>query len=206
MLKRELTQRQKEVLECIRKLQEQLQYTPSIQEICEQLQIRSTNGVARHIHALIRKGYLERSSKARSLKFTPLAQKLFHPNHNNMIPLLGRISAGSPIYAEENIEQMIPFYLRERTDGIFALRVQGESMIEAGIFDGDIILVDSKKKAKTGDIVVALVNDEVTVKHFFPKDKYIELKPANQKMKPIRVPANQVTIQGVVIALQRSYE
>ncbi len=123
-----------------------------------------------------------------------------------MVPLLGRISAGSPFYVEENVEQMIPFSPNRKTEGVFALRVQGESMIEAGIFDGDIIFIDSKKQAHSGDIVVALVNDEVTVKQFYPKEKYIELRPANHKMKPIRVPANQVLIQGVVIGLQRNYE
>lgn len=206
MPEQELTQRQKEVLECIHEFQEQLQYAPSILEICERLHIRSTNGVAGHIRALIRKGYLDRSSKARSLKLTQKAHRIFQSFNNRMVPLLGRISAGSPLYVEENVEQMILFSPDRKTDGVFALRVQGESMIEAGIFDGDIIFVDSKKQAHSGDIVVALVNDEVTVKKFYPKEKYVELRPANRKMKPFRVPANQVLIQGIVIGLQRSYE
>lgn len=201
-----LTQRQKAVLECIREFQEKLHYSPSILEICEHLRIRSTNGVVGHIRALIRKGYLERSSKARSLRLTPQAQWLFQSSNNHMVPLLGNISAGSPFNAEENIEQMIPFFPNRKTDGVFALKVQGESMIEAGIFDGDIIFVDSHKRAYSGDIVVALINDEVTVKHFYPREKIVELRPANRKMKPIRVPANQVIIQGVVIGLQRNYE
>ncbi|HOQ31379.1 MAG TPA: transcriptional repressor LexA [Candidatus Hydrogenedens sp.] len=206
MSEKELTHRQKEVLKCIRDFQEQLHYSPSILEICERLRIRSTNGVAGHIRALIRKGYVERSSKARSLKLTTRAQWLFQSLDNRMVPLLGRISAGSPFYVEENVEQMIPFNPNRKTDGVFALKVTGESMIEAGIFDGDIIFVDSKKIAHSGDIVVALINDEVTVKKFYPREKFIELKPANRKMKPIRVPANQVIIQGVVIGLQRNYE
>lgn len=206
MSEKELTHRQREVLECIRDFQEQLHYSPSILEICERLGIRSTNGVAGHIRALIRKGYVERSSKARSLKLTTRAQWLFQTLDNRMVPLLGSISAGSPFYVEENIQQMMPFNMNRKTDGVFALKVTGESMIEAGIFDGDIIFVDSKKSAHPGDIVVALINDEVTVKRFYPKEKFIELRPANRKMKVIRVPANQVIIQGVVIGLQRNYE
>ncbi len=206
MSDKELTLRQKEVLECIYHFQEQNQYAPSIIEICEQLGINSTNGVVGHIRALIRKGYIERTSKARSLRLTSQAQRLFRSLDNRMVPLLGRISAGSPLYVEENIEQMIPFNLNRKTEGVFALKVQGESMIEAGIFDGDIIFVDSRKRPYSGNIVVALVNDEVTVKRFYPKEKFVELHPANRKMKPIRVPAHQVTVQGVVIALHRSYE
>ncbi len=205
MSNEKLTQRQKEVLECIQKFQEQMNYPPSILEICEQLGIRSTNGVVGHIRSLIRKGYLERSSKARSIKLTPRAQRLCQPQTNPLIPLLGRIPAGSPVSVEENIEKLIVPNLDNKTDGIFALKVTGESMIEDGILEGDIILVDSQKQAHTGDIVVALVNDEVTVKRFYPQGKITELRPANRNMKPIHVPANQITIQGVVIGLQRNY-
>jgi len=205
MSNEKLTQRQKEVLECIQKFQEQMNYPPSILEICEQLGIRSTNGVVGHIRSLIRKGYLERSSKARSIKLTPRAQRLCQPQTNPLIPLLGRIPAGSPVSVEENIEKLIAPNLDNKTDGIFALKVTGESMIEDGILEGDIILVDSQKQAHTGDIVVALVNDEVTVKRFYPQGKITELRPANRNMKPIHVPANQITIQGVVIGLQRNY-
>jgi len=205
MSNEKLTQRQKEVLECIQKFQEQMNYPPSILEICERLGIRSTNGVVGHIRSLIRKGYLERSSKARSIKLTPRAQRLCQPQTNPLIPLLGRIPAGSPVSVEENIEKLIAPNLDNKTDGIFALKVTGESMIEDGILEGDIILVDSQKQAHTGDIVVALVNDEVTVKRFYPQGKITELRPANRNMKPIHVPANQITIQGVVIGLQRNY-
>ncbi|HOK09108.1 MAG TPA: transcriptional repressor LexA [Candidatus Hydrogenedens sp.] len=206
MSERELTQRQKEVLDCIHDFQERMNYSPSILEICERLKIRSTNGVAGHIRALIRKGYLERSSKARTLKLTPKAQWFLEPSKTRMVPLLGRIPAGFPVSVEANIEKLIPLGFERKTDGVYALRVTGESMIEDGIFEGDIIFVDSKKQPCKGDIVVALVDGEVTVKRFFPEGKYVELRPANRKMKPIRVPSHRFLLQGVVIGLQRNYD
>ncbi|HOV32582.1 MAG TPA: transcriptional repressor LexA [Candidatus Hydrogenedens sp.] len=206
MSNEKLTQRQKEVLECIQKFQEQMNYPPSILEICEQLGIRSTNGVVGHIRSLIRKGYLERSSKARSIKLTSRAQLLCQSKTAQLIPLLGQIPAGSPVSVEENAEKLIAHNLDKKIEGVFALKVTGESMIEDGILEGDIILVDSRKQAHKGDIVVALVNGEVTVKRFYPQGKITELRPANRTMKPICVSTNQITIQGVVIGLQRNYK
>lgn len=204
-----LTKRQEEVLRCIVEFQSECDYAPSIMDICERMGIRSTNGVVGHIRALMRKGFLERSSKARSLRLTDLAKRLYVKEKEKpptMIPLVGRISAGLPITAEENIERWITFEGLSTKSGLFALRVVGDSMIEAGIFDGDIIIVDPKKVPKAGDIVVALVGGEVTVKRFYIHDNKIELRPANRMMKSIFVPAKQVSIQGVVVGLQRLYE
>ncbi|MCX8064518.1 MAG: transcriptional repressor LexA [Candidatus Hydrogenedentes bacterium] len=205
----DLTERQKRVLECIIKFIREQNYTPSIIEICQSLGIRSTNGVAGHIKALVKKGYIEKTSKARSIRLTEKVRDLVSPNNiklNKLVPLLGLIPAGTPVFSEANIEKMIPLPLETETEGVYALRVVGDSMIEDGIFEGDIIFVDSKTSPQNGDIIVALVNDEVTVKRFYLHENIIELKPANQKMNSIFVLPECVKIQGVVIGLQRFYK
>jgi len=204
-----LTERQKKVLECIVKLQEEQNSSPSIIEICQRLGIRSTNGVAGHIKALIRKGYIEKTSKARSIKLTNKAREFFSlptSNQSNFVPLLGLIPAGPPVLSEAQIEKMIPIPPELNSEGVYALKVVGDSMIEDGIFDGDIIIVNTKIIPKPGDIIVALVNDEVTVKRYYPRNNTIELKPSNRKMSSIYVSPNSLKIQGVVIGLQRYYK
>ena len=121
-----------------------------------------------------------------------------------VLPLLGRVAAGQPILAEENIEEYIPVSSSLADRRAFCLRVQGDSMIEDGILDGDIIIVDQERRARTGDVVVALVEDEATVKHFHPRGNMVELRPANATMQPMTFPASSVSLQGVVVALQRS--
>lgn len=206
----ELTERQKRVLECIVELQMEQNYSPSIIEICQRLGIRSTNGVAGHIKALIRKGYIEKTSKARSIKLTSKAQSIVSlepkPLSDKYIPLVGLIPAGPPILSEANIEKMLPFPMDTDPEGVYALRVVGESMIEDGILEGDIVFVDTKILPKPGDIIVALVNDEVTVKRFYPHDDVIELRPSNRNMSPLFVHPDAIKIQGVVIGLQRFYK
>ncbi len=208
-----LTERQKRVLECIVKFQEEHNYPPSIIEICQRLGIRSTNGVAGHIRALIKKGYIEKTSKARTIKITRKAREIFLSKESgefnqkaNLVPLLGLIPAGIPVLSEANIEKMLPIPSEIRSEGVYALKVIGDSMIEDGILDGDIIIVDTKLNPQYGDIVVALVNDEVTVKRYYPQKGIIELKPANKKMASIYIPSSSLIIQGVVIGLQRYYQ
>jgi repressor LexA len=120
------------------------------------------------------------------------------------MPILGRIAAGTPIFAAENHQGTLHVDARRyRGEALFALRVQGESMIGAGILDGDLVIVRAQATADPGDIVVALIGDDATVKRFRPKKDHVSLEPENPKMKPIRVPADELLIQGKVIGVQR---
>lgn len=201
---RELTSRQRAILQFIIESIRDRGCPPTIAEIGEEFGIASTNGVNDHLLALERKGYIARSSKARSIRVTEKAAAGLYRHIVGSLPLVGRIAAGQPILAEENIEDHIALSpALAKLDG-YCLRVQGDSMIEDGILDGDIIIVDQTRPAAPGDIVVALVGDEATVKRYYPRGKKVELRPANKTMKPMVLPGYTVKLQGVVIALQRN--
>lgn len=200
---RPLTKRQAAILQFIAQTIQDQGYPPTLAEIGAHFGIRSTNGVTDHLVALERKGYLTRSSKARSLHVTEKGVTDLYEAEPNTLPLVGRVAAGQPLFAEENIEGRVtvdPAHVRE---GAFCLRVNGESMVEAGILDGDLIVVDPSRRPRKGDVVVAMVDDEATVKRFHPEGATIRLEPANSAMQPIVAPADTVSIQGVVTALQR---
>ena len=200
---RPLTKRQAAILQFIAQTIQDQGYPPTLAEIGAHFGIRSTNGVTDHLLALERKGYLTRSSKARSLHVTEKGVADLYEAESNTLPLVGRVAAGQPLFAEENIEGRVtvdPAHVRE---GAFCLRVNGESMVEAGILDGDLIVVDPSRRPRKGDVVVAMVDDEATVKRFHPEGATIRLEPANSAMQPIVAPADTVSIQGVVTALQR---
>jgi repressor LexA len=201
---RGMTQRQREILDYIIGCIRDRGLPPTIAEIGDHFGITSTNGVNDHLLALEKKGYIERSSKARGIRVLEKATVSLYRSDVGVLPLLGRVAAGSPILAEENIEEYVPVSASLAERKAFCLRVQGDSMIEDGIFDGDIIIVDQDKRPRTGDVVVALVEDEATVKHYHPKGSQIELRPANSTMQPMVYPAGSVTLQGVVVALQRN--
>lgn len=200
---RELTRRQGQILQFIIDSIRERGYPPTIAEIGEQFKIASTNGVNDHLLALQRKGYITRSSKARGIHVTEKAAAGLYHSEVGLLPLVGQVAAGMPVLAEENVEEYVPVPARVGKKGGFCLRVYGDSMIEDGILDGDTIVVDQSRKPVKGDVVVALVGDEVTVKHFHPHGAEIELRPANSAMASIIVPARDVQIQGVVVALQR---
>lgn len=199
-----LTKRQASILRFIIESIRDYGYPPTIAEIGEQFGISSTNGVNDHLVALEKKGYIERSSKARGIHVTPKAAAGLYQNEAAMVPLVGSVAAGQPILAEENIEDHIAVSGALAQAGSYCLRVRGDSMIEDGILDGDVVVVDQSREAKPGDVVVALIDDEATIKHYHPKGAQVELRPANSSMEPIRVPAESVLIQGVVVALQRA--
>jgi repressor LexA len=199
-----LTSRQREILDFIIESIREHGFPPTIAEMGETFNITSTNGVNDHLLALERKGYIERTSKARGIHVTDKATIGLYRSDVGVLPLLGRVAAGQPILAEENIEEYIPVSSSLADRRAFCLRVQGDSMIEDGILDGDIIIVDQERRARTGDVVVALVEDEATVKHFHPRGNMVELRPANATMQPMTFPASSVSLQGVVVALQRS--
>lgn len=200
---RELTPRQAAILEYIVESIRDNGCPPTIAEIGEAFDIASTNGVNDHLNALEKKGYIIRSPKARGIRVTEKAAAGLYHASGGSLPLVGSIAAGCPILAEENIERQIVVSPQLARMQGFCLRVRGDSMVEDGILDGDIIIVDQQRKPKAGDTVVALMGDDATVKRYHPRGSKVELRPANSTMKPIVVPASSVVIQGVVVALQR---
>jgi repressor LexA len=201
---KELTRRQATILQYIIDRIREDGLPPTIAEIGDHFKIASTNGVNDHLLALEKKGYIERSSKARSIRVTERAGQGLYQSEAATLPLLGRVAAGYPMFAEENIEGQVAVSTTLARPGSYCLRVQGDSMIEDGILDGDTIIVDQTVRPAPGDIVVALVEDSATVKHYFPRGQTVELRPANVNMRPIVVPIASLQLQGVVVALQRS--
>jgi repressor LexA len=200
-----LTDRQQAILDYIVECIRENGYPPTIAEIGLRFSIASTNGVNDHLQSLERKGYITRAPKARGIHVNRIAAQGLYQSDVGVAPLVGRVAAGYPILAEENIEAEIPVAGHLSRGKVFCLRVSGDSMIEDGILDGDIIVVDQDRKARTGDIVVALIEDEATVKHYHPRGGNIELRPANRTMQPMVYAAGQVSVQGVVVGLQRAY-
>jgi repressor LexA len=208
-----LTGRQEQTLDFIRKSIEERGYPPTLREIGEYMGIRSTNGVNDHLRALERKGYLRREDmKSRALKLvsSPESSTPVKVTDDDMVEVrvLGRVAAGLPLLAEENVidtvrvDRMLVRGGRE----VFGLRVTGDSMIEAGIMSGDYIFVKKQSTAERGDIVVALIGDEATVKHFYPERDYVRFQPANSQMAPILVRASDfksTMLLGKVVGVYR---
>ena len=199
-----LTRRQQAILEFIVEYLRENRVPPSIIEIGTHFNLASTNGVKEHLDALERKGYIERTSKARSIRLTRKSVVTLVPQNVVMLPLVGRIAAGQPLLAEENIEGQLPVSRTVAGSGSYCLRVHGDSMIEASILDRDMIIVNPELRATPGDIVVALIEDEATVKYFYPNGDTVELRPANRMMQSLLVPAATLQLQGVVVGLYRT--
>jgi len=207
-----LTQRQKEILEFIISHIEQYGYPPSIPEIQKNFSFKSPNAVSDHLEALERKGYIaRRPHKSRGIEvlIQSKPEKGGNLNDENVaeVPIVGRISAGTPILAEENLEGtlFVDKTIVRNPKGVFALRVQGESMVNAGILDGDFVLVKQQPVAEQGEIVVALIEDEATVKRFYKHRDKIKLKPENDMMRPIVIDSqdSSVRIIGKVVGVVR---
>ena len=174
-------------------------YAPTVREICRDLQIRSTSTVHRYINLLVEAGKLEKmDNQNRAIRLCGRGSRT--------VPLVGTVTAGVPITAVENITAHLSYTPEHRYDGeLFALHVRGESMIDAGILDGDIVIVEQRETAENGEIVVALVNgEEATVKRFFKENGKFRLQPENKTMAPII--ARDVAVLGRVIALIRNYD
>jgi repressor LexA len=207
-----LTKRQEQTLDFIRKSIEERGYPPTLREIGEYMGIRSTNGVNDHLRALERKGYLRREDmKSRALKLVedapPTASRSSEEDLVE-IRVLGRVAAGLPLFAEENVIDTIHvdrMMVRGGRD-VFGLRVAGDSMIDAGILSGDYIFVKRQATAERGDIVVALIGDEATVKYYYPERDYVRFQPANAQMAPILVRATDfkpTMLLGKVVGVYR---
>lgn len=226
-----LTDRQHQVLDYIKSSIDDRGYPPTLREIGAHMGIRSTNGVNDHLRALERKGYLTREDmKSRALRprldllpktdfAGPLLEALGNQMPSNMpavdldlveIPVIGRIAAGLPILAEENITDTIRID-RSAVPAkgvVFGLRVQGESMIEAGILSGDLVFIRQQQTAHRGEVVAALIGEEATLKYFYPEKDYIRFQPANANMAPILVRATDfkpTMLLGTVVGLFRKF-
>ena len=192
---------QQKILEFIKSEVQTKGYPPSVREIGDAVGLKSTSTVHGHLTRLEKKGLLHRDSmKPRAMEV--LGDDLFPRVSAIPVPLVGRVTAGIPILAEENIEENIALPESMVGEGtFFVLLVKGESMITAGILDGDYVVVRQQPDARNGDIVVAMIDDEATVKRFFKENGIFRLQPENPTMQPILVP--EVTILGKVVSLFR---
>ena len=192
---RELTTKESAVFDLIRRSIEK-GVIPSVREIGAELGIKSTSSVHRYLTSLEEKGYIERGDGLnRSIRLP--GSQVSH------IPVLGVVTAGQTILAVESVEEYIPVQLRVNSKELFALRVRGESMIKAGILDGDLIIARRTPTAENGEIVVALIDDEATVKRFYKENGGFRLQPENDTMEPIYT--DHLMILGRVVGLQREY-
>ena len=199
-----LTARQRQVYDFITRIIRDKGYAPSIQEIAARFKIASKNGVFRHLEALQRKGYIRRLGRRAIEVLSPLGRPLLPAARE--IPILGRVPAGKPLLAEENIEEFLTVSSElVRGKETFALRVKGDSMIEEGILDEDYAIIKRQDTAENGDIVCALIGDEATLKMFYRKGDIVNLKPANKKYKPIVLNRGELRILGKLNGLIRKY-
>lgn len=203
----DLSARQNEILIFIKKYTAKNNYPPSIREIASEVNLRSPATVHVHLKNLIEKGYLKRNNGNHKLLELQVPNEFADTTGNVVqIPLLGKVTAGNPIEAIENPNEYfpIPVQLIPKHSEVFTLRVSGESMINAGIHDNDIVIIEKNNTAKNGDIVVAMTDEnEVTLKTFYKEDNYIRLQPENDFMTPIIL--NNVTILGKAIGLYRKF-
>jgi len=197
-----LTKRQREILTYVMDSLQERGYPPSVREIGSALGLTSSSTVHSHLAALEKKGFIHRDpSKPRAIEILKDGASQ-PPKRVVNVPVLGRIAAGQPILAEENIEDVFPLprdFVRE--DASFILRVRGDSMIEAGIYDGDYLVVRQQATANNGEIVAAMIGDEATVKRYYRERDHIRLQPENSSMSPIIV--RDVTVLGKAVALFR---
>lgn len=199
-----ITEKQKEILEYIKQQILKRGYPPAVREICEAVHLKSTSSVHSHLETLEKNGYIRRDpTKPRAIE---ILDDDFNLTRREMVqvPVIGQVAAGEPILAEQNIQDYfpIPAEYMPNTES-FMLKVKGESMINAGIMNGDTVLVQRQSDAKNGDMVVALVDDSATVKTFYKEDGYYRLQPENDTMEPILV--DHCEILGKVFGVFRFF-
>lgn len=203
----DLSTRQNEILTFIKKYTAKNNYPPSIREIANGVNLHSPATVHVHVKNLIEKGYLKRNKNNNKILELQVPNEFEQINGDTVqIPLLGKISAGNPIEAIENPDEYFPLPIQmiPQNSEVFTLRVSGESMINAGIYDNDIVIIERQNTAKNGDIVVAMTDEfEVTLKTFYKEENYFRLQPENDFMTPIIL--NNVTILGKAIGLYRKF-
>ena len=197
-----ITEKQSEILEYIKAQILERGFPPAVREICEAVHLKSTSSVHSHLETLEKNGYIRRDpTKPRAIEILDDAFNLTR-REMSQVPIVGRVAAGEPLLAEQNIEDYFPIPVeRLPNNQTFLLQVKGESMINAGILNGDYILVEQTPSASNGEVVVALVEDGATVKRFFKENGHYRLQPENDTMDPIIV--DEVTIVGKMIGLLR---
>ena len=205
MAQGKISKKQQEILEYIKNQILQRGFPPAVREICEAVNLKSTSSVHSHLETLEKNGYIRRDpTKPRAIE---ILDDTFNLTRREMVnvPIIGQVAAGQPILAEENIEDYFPFPAeRMPNKQTFLLKVKGESMINAGILDGDYVLVEQDATAADGDMVVALVEDSATVKTFYKEEGVFRLQPENDFMDPIIV--KEVSILGKVIGVMRFFK
>ena len=188
-----ISDKQKQILEYIKQEILNKGYPPAVRDICDAVGLKSTSSVHSHLESLEKNGYIRRDpTKPRAIE---IIDDNFYMVRREVVnvPLVGQVAAGQPILADENISSYFPVPAEYMPKGqSFMLKVKGESMINAGIFDGDHIIVEQQNTARNGDIIVALMEDSATVKTFYKEDGHIRLQPENDTMDPIIVPDCQI--------------
>lgn len=203
-----LTRRQKEVLEFIAEFRRREGISPTHREICERFDFASYGTAHKHLKLLERKGFLRRHDhQKRGLQLSPRALRWLEAEDTPELPFFGLIAAGRPIEAVSGDERVpVP---RQLLDGPserhYVLRVSGDSMIDEGIHDGDFVVVQQRSEATVGEMVVALVGDEATLKRYYPEGERVRLQPSAAHVQPIWVPAGDLQVQGIVVGLMRRY-
>ena len=197
-----ISAKQLEILEYIKSQILERGFPPSVRDICEAVHLKSTSSVHSHLETLEKNGYIRRDpTKPRAIE---ILDESFNFTRREMVnvPIVGRVAAGEPILAEQNVENYFPIPMEFMPNNqTFMLKVRGESMINAGIFDGDYVLVEQMRTAHNGDMVVALIEDGATVKTFYREEGVIRLQPENDALEPIIV--RDVQIMGKVIGVFR---
>ena len=202
MAQGKISSKQKEILEYIKSQILERGFPPAVRDICEAVHLKSTSSVHSHLETLEKNGYIRRDpTKPRAIEILDDSFNFMRREMVN-VPIVGRVAAGEPILAEQNIEEYFPipteFMPNKQT---FMLKVRGESMINAGILDGDLVLVEEQKTARNGEMIVALIEDGATVKTFYKEEGVIRLQPENDTMDPIIVTDCQIL--GKVIGVFR---
>ncbi len=201
----DLSSKQLKILEFIKKELQNKGYPPAVREICKAVDLKSTSTVHGHLERLEKKGYIRRDpTKPRAIEILDRDSNIFAFSRKEIVdvPIVGKVTAGEPILAVQNIEDTFPLPIDfVENDSVFMLKVKGESMIGAGILDGDFVLIKQQNTAMNGEIVVALLEEEATIKRFFKEKDHIRLQPENQFMEPIIT--KDVSILGKVTGVYR---
>lgn len=199
-----ITKKQEEILEYIKDQILKRGFPPAVREICQAVHLKSTSSVHSHLESLEKNGFIRRDpTKPRAIEILDESFQMLRREMVN-VPVVGTVAAGQPIFAEQNIENYFPIpseYMPNQPS--FILKVKGDSMVNAGILDGDRVVVQQQSTAENGDIVVALVDDSATVKTFYKEDGYFRLQPENDAMEPIIV--KDLQILGKVFGVMRFF-
>ena len=198
-----LTARQKEIYDFLFKTIREKGYAPSISEIGAKFKIASTNGVSDHLRALEKKGYIRRIGKRAIDVLSTVGKPILSSVRE--IPVLGRVPAGKPFLSEENTEGFLTIANDMGSGKLFALQVKGDSMIDAGILDGDRVIMKQQANAENGQIVCAMINGEATLKRFYKKGETVTLEAENEKYAPIVVSGGEFRILGKIVGLMRKF-